>query len=293
MLHPKDFIHPEDEAALRNMEAIPGFAAAMKMLMKYYQEQQFHGISMASKIRLSPKQLPDIYNILPPICQRLSIQEPEFYLEMNPMPNAFAFGDTRTMISITSGLLEHLTPDEVRSVVAHECGHVACRHMLYHSLAWTLVQQINELGVLGKMIMPVVWALFYWQRKSELSADRAAAIALCDANKVVETQIRLAGGPKSITKDVNIEEFVAQADYYDTLKQDTWDKLLQYLAIMNASHPFSAVRVREILKWSKTEQYQRLLDALSHPSSNGTCPNCHKNVQEDWHFCKHCGVELK
>ncbi|MDD3152458.1 MAG: peptidase M48, partial [Bacteroidales bacterium] len=99
MLHPKDFIHPEDEAALRNMEAIPGFAAAMKMLMKYYQEQQFHGISMASKIRLSPKQLPDIYNILPPICQRLSIQEPEFYLEMNPMPNAFAFGDTRTMIS--------------------------------------------------------------------------------------------------------------------------------------------------------------------------------------------------
>lgn len=103
MLRPKDYIHPEDEAALRNMEAIPGFAAAMKALMKYYHEQQYHGISMASKIRLSPTQLPEIYRKLPPLCATLSIPEPEFYLEMNPAPNAYAFGDTRTMITLTSG----------------------------------------------------------------------------------------------------------------------------------------------------------------------------------------------
>ena len=121
MVRPADYIHPEDEAARRNMEAIPGFAAAMKLFMRYYDEQIVHGMNMANKIRLSPTQLPEIYQKLPPICQRLSISEPEFYLEMDPYPNAYAMGDTRTMVTVTSGLLEYLTDEEVSSVIAHEC----------------------------------------------------------------------------------------------------------------------------------------------------------------------------
>lgn len=108
MIRPADYIHPEDEAALRNMQALPGFAAAMKLFMRYYDEQVTHGLNMANKIRLSETQLPHIYHKLPPICRKLTIEEPEFYLEMNPVPNAYAMGDTRTMISVTSGLLEYL-----------------------------------------------------------------------------------------------------------------------------------------------------------------------------------------
>ena len=73
MVRPADYIHPEDEAARRNMEAIPGFAAAMKLFMRYYDEQIVHGMNMANKIRLSPTQLPEIYQKLPPICQRLCL----------------------------------------------------------------------------------------------------------------------------------------------------------------------------------------------------------------------------
>ena len=47
MVRPADYIHPEDEAARRNMEAIPGFAAAMKLFMRYYDEQIVHGMNMA------------------------------------------------------------------------------------------------------------------------------------------------------------------------------------------------------------------------------------------------------
>ena len=49
MVRPADYIHPEDEAARRNMEAIPGFAAAMKLFMRYYDEQIVHGMNMANK----------------------------------------------------------------------------------------------------------------------------------------------------------------------------------------------------------------------------------------------------
>jgi len=52
MLTSQDFIHPEDESARRNMEAVPGFSAAVKAFMKVGMEQYFHGVNMATKIRL-------------------------------------------------------------------------------------------------------------------------------------------------------------------------------------------------------------------------------------------------
>src|SRR5574344_31527 len=291
MLHPQDFIHPEDEAALKNMEAIPGFSVAMKTLLKYYQERQIRGMSLANKIRLSEKQLPDLYHKILPICERLSIDVPEFYLEMNPSPNAYTIGDTCTMVTVTSGLLEYLDDDEISSVLAHECGHIACHHMLYHSLAQLIANNIS--GIIGDLMIPIQLALMYWSRKSELSADRAGAIAVGDVNKVVWTQIRRPGGPRSITKDVNIDEFIRQADEYDTLKDNTWDKILQLQLIMNCDHPFAAVRVREILKWGRTDHYKQLLDNLNKEESGAICPSCHKEIETDWIFCKHCGYKLK
>jgi len=68
MLSPHDFIHPEDEAARRNMEAIPGFAAAVKAFLKPGMEQYYHGANMAGRIRLSEKQLPELYHKLHPVC---------------------------------------------------------------------------------------------------------------------------------------------------------------------------------------------------------------------------------
>jgi hypothetical protein len=73
MINYQDFIHPEDETARRNMEAIPGFAAVVKAFLKLGMEQYYHGVNMGSKIRLSEKQLPDLYLKLPPICPKLNI----------------------------------------------------------------------------------------------------------------------------------------------------------------------------------------------------------------------------
>ena len=134
-------------------------------------EQLYVGLNRASKIKLSPTQLPELYNILPPICELLEIKEPEFYLEMSPEPNAYAFGDTQTAISITSAFVEYASHEELRAIVAHECGHIACHHMLYHSLAQILSDASGLFETLANFAMPIHYALMYWQRKSELSCD--------------------------------------------------------------------------------------------------------------------------
>lgn len=291
MINPSDFIHPEDAAALRTLEGIPGFPALVKKFLQIGLEQMQYGVNMASAIRLSPTQLPHLYNHLPPICQRLGIAEPEFYLQMDPMPNAWTFGDTKIYITMTSGLVELLNDEELDAVIAHECGHILCRHVLYHSLAEYVLRGVDSLGLLGKLAIPFQLALYYWYRKSELSCDRAGAI-VTSPEVVASAMARLSGGPKSITSQVNMKEWMHQADLYDGIYNGgTWNKTLQIYVTMSLSHPFSAVRVREIMKWGDTDQYRRIKNHLiAAPAS--VCPSCRRSVDSTWKFCKYCGHKL-
>lgn len=291
MIKATDFIHPEDAAALRQLESIPGFATLIKKLMSMGLEQLQYGINMASAIRLSPKQLPQLYSHLPPICKTLGIEEPEFYLSMDPNPNACTFGDTKIYISVTSGLLDLMNGEELDAVIAHECGHILCHHVLYHSMAQYLVNGLNHLGALGNIALPVQYALLYWERKSELSCDRAACI-VTSPEVVTNVMARLAGGASEITKDINMQEWATQANRYEELRQDgLWNRTLQMAAIMSQSHPFAAVRVREILLWGAGEQYKMIKNRLSNASS-ACCPHCGRQVDKDWSFCKYCGTKL-
>lgn len=289
-MKPSDFIHPEDAAALRQLENIPGFPTLVKKFYALGYEKLMYGTNMASNIRLSEKQLPELYRHLPPICQTLGIEEPEFYLEMNPMPNAYTFGDSKIFITLTSGLVEMLSDEEIDAVIAHECGHILCRHVLYHNMANLLLNGADALGLLEMITVPIKYAILYWQRKSELSCDRAGAI-ITSPETVSRVMVRLAGGPKSITSNVNIEEWAKQADLYETIRNDgMWNKALQTYAIMGTDHPFAAVRVREILKWGNSQAYANILAHINNDTYG--CPNCHHPIESEWKFCRHCGAKL-
>ena len=290
-----EFIHPEDAAALRQMESIPGFPLLVKKLMSLGYETYTYGLNMASNIRLSETQLPEIYRLLPPICEKLDIPVPEFYLKMDPHPNAQTSGDTRIWITVNSSLIDLLSEEELIAVLAHECGHIKCRHVLYHIVGEIVSNSIASIGVLGALADPMRLALYYWSRKSELSADRAAAL-VTSPEVVANTQARLAGGPFSLTGNLNISEWAEQADLYEQIRNGgLWNKTLQTYAVANQTHPFSAVRVREILKWGETDQYKNLANAMNATKELGTmkfCPNCGKAVEEGWTFCQHCGTKI-
>ncbi len=292
-MKPSDFIHPEDAAALRQMESIPGFASLVKKVLAIGIENLQYGVNMASSIRLSEKQLPHIYRHLPPICQRMGIPEPEFYLQMSPSPNAWTFGDSRIYITVTSSLVEMMSDEELDAIIAHECGHILCRHVLYHTVAQWISNGIASLGILGKLAIPAEFALLYWSRKSELSADRAASI-ITSPEVVASTMARLSGGPKSLTSQIDLREWAAQADEYDRIQNaGMWNKALQLSVIAGLSHPFSAVRVREILKWSESPQYQMIKNGnATIEMPDDTCPQCGSAIDKDWKFCRNCGHQL-
>jgi Zn-dependent protease with chaperone function len=290
-----DLIHPADRAALQSLRSVPGFGAFVAAFMKVFADEQIHGYNMARKIRLGPKQLTKLYELLPPACEVLGIAEPEFYLEMDPRPNAYAMGEARPSITITSGLVESMDEEELRAVVGHECGHIACHHMLYNTMVYYLVNVgMSMFGPMRVAAEPVKWALLFWNRRSEFSADRAGAVVMGDHRAMSTTMVRLAGGPKAITGEVDIELYMKQAEEYDRLVHDSaWDRMLQYLAVKDRSHPFCSVRAREIANWVRSPEFGQALMARRDLLEKPKCPACGGPVETMWKFCQHCGADLR
>lgn len=286
-------MHPDDLAALEQLRAVPFLDQFLKKIMELSIEQFLHGKFMANCIRLSPNQLPDIYNLLPPICQKFEIPEPEFYLSQSPLINAFTIGDTRTFLVVHSGLVENFSTSELQAVLAHECGHIVCHHVLYHTLMNVLSSLGGAFFGIGEvMATPVRLALAHWSRASELSADRAAAVFMDGPEPMTRALVRLAGGTKRIAESVNMESFLAQGEYYETLKDSTWDKLLQSLAILNEDHPFLTVRARELQNWTRSSDFKHLIEDIQVRHSGLKCSICSSGLSSSWKFCQQCGAPI-
>ncbi len=261
----KQFIHPEDRDALEKLEAIPMLDTVTRAFLKNVTEDYMHGINLAGKVRLSRTQMPAIYKQLEEVCEELKLPIPEFYLEMDPIPNAYTAGDTKPFVVVNSGLIELLDPEEVKCVIAHECGHILCHHVLYHTLAQYLVMAgsgVGDIFGLGVISAPLQWALMYWVRRSEFSADRVSAYVMKNAEVTARTMMRLSGGPRSITSEINMDEYLHQADEYKKfIKDSDKSKFLQNWMAKDMSHPFPAIRAAEVLKWFNNNQ--KLLPGIS------------------------------
>lgn len=283
------FIHPEDEKAMNIMKSIPGFDKLVKHYMSNGIEEMVNGENLASMIRLSDRQLPDLYHRVTRICDRLGISDyPEVYLCMSPYPNAWTYGETKASITLTSALLDYLEEDEIDSVIAHECGHILCHHVLYSTLAHFL--KLGAGGLFSGLAKPLRLAVKHWNRASELSADRVA-IMVAGTDAFVRSELRLTGGPRSLTKDINIDMFIEQAKEYDKLlARGKGGNILQDIAVMENTHPFSAVRVMEGLKWARSKDFKTVGQLTQ--GKVCTCPHCHKTVKEEWKYCRHCGSKL-
>ena len=294
----RDFIHEDDKKAMDALKAIPGFDQFVKAFMKVYSEPTMKILNMSSKVKLSPEQCPRIYNLLVPICEKMGIEVPELYLELNRDPNAYTSGDTCIFITVTTGLLEIMSDEEIQTVLAHECGHIMCHHVLYSTMGQMLMNGAADvLGLGGLATVALRTAFAYWMRCSEFSSDRAAAVFCDGPERVVNVMLRLAGGGKEVSAEINADLFMQQAAEYKNYVGDSkWNKILEFLVLMNASHPFLAVRAASIHDWCQTDRFQKILDSThgrKELPDGKHCPRCGAAYEADWAFCRSCGNPLK
>lgn len=252
-----DIMHPEDAKALRMLKKIKGFDAFIRASMEYGYEQVFRGENLGMMVKVNVQNYPSLYAAFKKVVRKVGIKEPELFIYNDPVMNAYTYGETNTFVALSSSLVEKLNIEEVSSIIAHECGHILCKHTLYN----TLLRTIEELGLLLQVISystlgPILMAMQYWSRKSELSADRCSAVVVGERT-FQTTMLKLTTGLSEIQGSPY--QLVEQAREYHRFENDSWWNCIQQnCRIAFNSHPQMCERAYEIDRWKHSWQYRKL-----------------------------------
>ncbi|WP_375484610.1 M48 family metallopeptidase [uncultured Jatrophihabitans sp.] len=254
------FEHPADRAALTALRSVPGFDQLIRLASGMLRERQYRLAYLASSVRVGPRQFPDLDALLTEVVGVLDAPErPELYVVNDPMPNAVTLGVDRPFIAVTSGLYELTDDAERRVVLGHELGHAMSGHALYQSLLMHLLNLAGSFGWVpagGLGLRALIAALREWERKAELSGDRAGLLASQDVDAALRLQMKLAGGAH--LDRIDADAFLAQAQEYESAG-DLRDGVLKLLNTERTSHPFSVVRAAEIQRWASSEEFGRIV----------------------------------
>lgn len=261
-----EYVHPADSKALAALRAVPGVDTALRKLIQLTGESAIRVMLMASAVKVTPKQFPDLHAKLQIACTTLGVDMPDMFVQQNPIVNAFTTGVDRHVIVLHSGLLERLDDAETLAVIAHEVGHIHAEHVLYLTAArlFEAIAKGTIAAIPGSEIIKflistgISSSLLAWARKAELSCDRAALLVTQDPHVIGKTMMKLAGG--TMASEIDYDEFLEQAKEfqrnYDEKKLDRF-----WADILNAglTHPFPIYRVSEILEWVDSGQYTDLM----------------------------------
>jgi len=256
------FRHPLDRQATQTLKKLPGLDVAVRSLLGPMGEQFFYLDNIAASVLVGPNQLPDIHNLLVEACQVLDLEVPQLYIKQSPVPNAYTFAmrGKQPFIVVHTSLIELLNMDELQAVIGHELGHLKCDHGVYLTLANLLTVATSQLPFGPVLMQNLQTQIMEWVRCAEFTCDRAALLATQNARTVASVLMKLSGGSPTLSPQLNLDAFIAQANSYDAISDSEMGEMLKRMKTDELSHPVPVLRAREINQWASTPDYQRLLE---------------------------------
>jgi Zn-dependent protease with chaperone function len=261
-ISPKAYEHPADRAATAALQQIPMMDTAVRKLIEYF-ERSVHQQLLAGAVRLGDDQLPETWASHRAALARLDIEEiPDLYMFQMPFVNAMAIGSKKPIVVLPSGTVNLLEPDEMRTVLGHEAGHILSDHTLYRTALWILltigVGPLMRLPFFaGLPLLAIQLALLEWFRAAELSCDRAATLVNRSPMTTCQTLMVMAGGAAS--RKLSLDAFVSQANEYVDWEPG-WDKLMRFGRELTLTHPYPVRRVHELMVWVRSGDYDRIMN---------------------------------
>lgn len=251
--------HPADRAALLALRRVPGFDLLLRRVFGLFTERALRLITEGSAVAVSTHQFPQVHAMYDEVLQTLDAPRRwGLYMAQSPVVAAGAVGMDEPFIVLDATTCSVLPPEQVRVWLAQEVGHVMSDHALYKTMLRLLVQggkSIQAIPLAGLSMLPILAALLEWDRKSELSADRAALLATQDPAAVRARLLRQAGG---VGEGADVEAFRAQARRYEE-DEGVLDTVVKTLALLSRRHPFPVQRMREADRWLESGAYDAIL----------------------------------
>jgi Zn-dependent protease with chaperone function len=259
-LSPKAYEHPADRAATSAIQSIPMMDKVLKRLADVAHERRLRQLLIGNAVRIGEQQVPALWTSYQRCAYALDVDPlPELYATQTPFANALTVGAHRPTVILYSGLVTEFATDEVEAILAHETGHVLSEHY-YYTTALVLLSNFLATSVPGLLaglpVRAIYLALLEWARAAELSSDRASALVMGDPLVVCRMLMRTAGGA---IDGMNLDAFIAQATEYEE-EDDLFARWSRAWVELVYSHPFAVRRVRELIEWVGTGDFDRIRD---------------------------------
>lgn len=97
---------------------------------------------------LTKAKAPEVYSIVEELSQKMDMPMPKLYITPSSQANAFATGrdPNHASVAVTEGILNILSKEELRGVLAHELSHVKNRDILIATIAAVIASSISFLS---------------------------------------------------------------------------------------------------------------------------------------------------
>lgn len=257
-----DYAFPLDLKLREQLKKIPMFYTISKKVA-VHTEARARQLEIASAVLASPTQFPKIFTMARECAKRLGIGAPNVYVTHDQSMNAYTYAsDTVTpTIVVTSGIVERMTPGELKCVIGHECGHVHNENMVYQSICNVLANLLSGRNLIIQLLSQTNVLLIYeWSRAAEITCDRAGMICADNVQDAINVNKKLAYGSflgKDDDVQINIEEIRAQLNELSTVAS-VYTELFR-------DHPSSMRRILASDDFSRCELLYRWRPDLKQP----------------------------
>ncbi len=254
----KAYEHPADRAATAALKAVPMLDTLVRRLIEWRYERALRQFYLGTSLKVSEQQCPELWASHTAACRILDLPEIyDLYLTTPVVGIAATIGSRTPMIVVDSMVLQRLGPGEQRALVGHELGHILSDHVLYITALNILIAAGGSLPtLLGLPFRAVKTVLLEWYRAAELSADRAATLVVRDPQIVCRMLMVAASGLPA--GQLDLDAFMTQAMEYESW-DDPSDRVRRFFSEINVTHPYAVRRVREVMRWVQSGEYDRIL----------------------------------
>lgn len=185
------------------------FALLMNVGSYYFSDRivlRMHGAKPVDEA-----QFPELHEMLRELAGRAEIPVPKLYMIADAQPNAFATGrnPAHGVVAVTQGIVQLLSPRELRGVIAHELAHIKNRDILISTIA----------AVMGSVVSGVAnmlqWTMMFGGQRDEEEGSEGGGLLMMLVAPVIsmlvqmgisrsreyladETGARIAGDPEAL-----------------------------------------------------------------------------------------------
>lgn len=257
-ISPRTWEHPADRAALSLLTQVPGVADLLKTLGGMFSDRSIRLTWLASSVRSSPLQIPAASLAVTEACRILDVSPvPEVFVSPGLDYNARVIGFETPFVVLGGGLVQSLSADELLFVAGHEIAHLKAGHTIYRTALWILTQLSFQAAGVGDLArLPVYAALKDWERKSELSCDRAGLLTCQSPTASLGALLKV--GYPGLADRIDEGELLRQGADWEA-SGDLLDSVFKLLGTWDDSHPALVQRYSALHAWSTGDEYPAIL----------------------------------